>query len=1161
MTQTKAILNFRKLKQDFSAQTLREGANLFAKEMIKECYLTKVTNKSLHLAGIVGGAFGKKYRVQAEIDRISSEIVDNSCECSEEFDCPHVACLLLHLEKFHDDLLARFASDNQIQADSHQVDAKLVETIKEAQKRAETRAVREFEKELMTEYRRAAQVLSLSPIFACRHAEVFQEADPLIFLQYRPDNQRFYCALSLRVKSRSKPLAITDCARFLEAYKFQEPYPLNAQWVRFTADSFSKNGAQLLELVAQRCNYAFAYAERRSQPELTERFLRYVPIENDVVAQMLRLVYDQAQSENRGKKESELPFIFWESLEKPMKACFGFARIRLDFESLKMDPPKIVVNASVAAPFSSIPLERKEMLVLGGIQPGLIFEHYYAPFDPQIRQAHLRKLHEIDHLIIPQPLIGTFKENALLMAGKVADMPDLSPLEQFVTRPFEGMLKAQCKLFYVDTKLEAQLGFDYNGVIVDASPTKISPKSILSFVKKDCVYARNLDEEQRLLQSLFQDFSYDPEQGLFIAKSDRRVIEFMTETVPNMRDRVTFHCPDNLLRKFCYDTTSFSFHFCPCKKTGFYQCKMVVDGPLEGIAIERLWECLMQERAYLSLGKQGKEEGQILVLQLNALAPLVQFFDEMGIRKIANYTTELPLWTLIHLDKKALQKLPVEVTVAQEIQELRKQMLGMHTWHAPAIPSVIQATLRPYQKEGVDWLSQLRHMRLNGLLADDMGLGKSLQTIVAITQAMLEEPGMNSVIVCPTSLVYNWQEEWHKFNPSQKTVVVDGTPAQRRKILSNLPKGCVVITSYTLLQKDASMYQKHTWLYTVLDEAQHIKNRATQNAKTTKSITANYKLILTGTPLENALHELWSLFDFLLPGLLGSFEKFTARYLKQSKEDTVTPRLVHGSLEQLRQKLTPFILRRLKKDVLKDLPPVSHNMRHCSLSDLQAKLYKQHANAAREELSRLVATEGFENVRIHVLATLTRLKQICCHPALLTGAQPAENMGAKYDMFLELVDELIDGGHKAVVFSQYTKMLGIMRHDLEKMGIPYCYLDGATKDRMAEVKRFNESASIPIFLVSLKAGGVGLNLNAADTVVHYDMWWNPAVESQATDRVHRMGQQRQVSIYKLVTMGTVEQKILELQNRKRSLSECLISSDEDVIAKLTWEEVLELLKV
>ncbi|EKE26984.1 MAG: hypothetical protein ACD_4C00096G0001 [uncultured bacterium (gcode 4)] len=480
-------------------------------------------------------------------------------------------------------------------------------------------------------------------------------------------------------------------------------------------------------------------------------------------------------------------------------------------------------------------------------------------------------------------------------------------------------------------------------------------------------------------------------------------------------------------------------------------------------------------------------------------------------------------------------------------------MLGETKQKPSEIPSCINANIRGYQKEGVQWLERLRMMCLNGILADDMGLGKTLQAIIAIKQSQ-EKIFSPSIVVCPTSLLYNWKEEINKFCPTINVIVVDGMPNQRKKLISNISDKDVVITSYSLIQKDIELYKDMCFSYAVLDEAQHIKNRQTRNAKSVKILNASHKMILTGTPIENSLDELWSLFDFLMPSFLSSYDRFTERYIR------LTGKTNAKNIEYLKRKVAPFILRRMKTDVLKELPPVSEIVYHCKLTESQLELYRSYAQSAKDELTKLVQKEGFEKVQIHVLATLTRLKQICCHPAIFAKEKKEVGDSAKYEMLLELIQNLIDANHKTVIFSQYTKMLQIMREDLDQKGVKFSYLDGTSKNRLQIVKDFNENKEIKIFLVSLKAGGTGLNITGADSVIHYDMWWNPAVENQATDRVHRIGQKNSVSAYKLVTVNTIEEKIVEMQNRKKGLVKKVVSCDDEAILKLTWNEVLELLQ-
>jgi SNF2 family DNA or RNA helicase len=378
---------------------------------------------------------------------------------------------------------------------------------------------------------------------------------------------------------------------------------------------------------------------------------------------------------------------------------------------------------------------------------------------------------------------------------------------------------------------------------------------------------------------------------------------------------------------------------------------------------------------------------------------VIQLFDEMGVEVLANNKIERPLWSLANIDASQFEGLPVEFSMTEQLMEIRRQMLGEKMLTFTDVPSQVKATLRAYQLEGVHWLERLRMMFLNGILADDMGLGKTLQAIVALTQQMKEHPG-HALIVCPTSLLYNWKEEFAKFNPKFKVTVVDGVPSNRKKLIEQMQNYDVLITSYTLLQKDIDSYKTTQFSYVILDEAQHIKNRGTRNARSVKMVQADHRLILSGTPIENSLDELWSLFDFLMPGFLGSYDRFLEKYIRVSGKELVK------NLEYLRKKVSPFILRRMKADVLADLPAVSEIVYHCQLTDVQQELYRSYAQSARDELVKLVQRDGFDRVQIHVLATLTRLKQICCHPAIFAKEKAEPGDSAKYEMLVDLLQTL-----------------------------------------------------------------------------------------------------------------------------------------------------------
>ncbi len=475
---------------------------------------------------------------------------------------------------------------------------------------------------------------------------------------------------------------------------------------------------------------------------------------------------------------------------------------------------------------------------------------------------------------------------------------------------------------------------------------------------------------------------------------------------------------------------------------------------------------------------------------------------------------------------------------------------------APPCPPLgpLETVLRPYQKAGVAWMQFLRANGFGGILADEMGLGKTLQTL-ALLQAVRasHEPARPWLVICPTSLVFNWLEEAGKFVPSLKALALSGP--QRSEEFVRIPESDLVITSYALIRRDLERYRGLEFDTVVLDEAQHIKNRETQNAQAVKAICGRHRLVLTGTPLENSVLDLWSIFDFLMPGYLGHARDFRERY-----ELPITRDRNPDAQARLARRLRPFMLRRLKRDVASDLPERLEQVLFCNLTNAQRRLYGQLLEAGRKEVLDQAGAQGLARSRMLVLTTLLRLRQACCDLRLLNleNVDAAES-SAKLDLFGELIEEVLDGGHRVLVFSQFVSMLTLLREKLEAEQIKYCYLDGSTPNRAEVVRRFQGQADIPVFLISLKAGGVGLNLTGADTVIHFDPWWNPAVEAQATDRAHRIGQTRVVTSYKLISRDTIEEKILKLQERKRDLIRGALGAEEALAETLNWEEIQELL--
>ena len=453
------------------------------------------------------------------------------------------------------------------------------------------------------------------------------------------------------------------------------------------------------------------------------------------------------------------------------------------------------------------------------------------------------------------------------------------------------------------------------------------------------------------------------------------------------------------------------------------------------------------------------------------------------------------------------------------------------------------------------YLNFLDEYGFGGILADEMGLGKTIQTLAFIQHMKNKGAVGPNLIVVPTSVLPNWDREAEKFVPDLKRVIVYGT--RRENIFRKIADADIVITTYALLRRDLEELEQYDFNSIILDEAQNIKNPNTITTKSVRNIHARMRLCLSGTPIENNLFELWSLFEFLMPGFLGSQHAFQRGIIKPIKEgDTET-------LDYLRTRVKPFILRRTKAEVVKDLPPKVESVTYCAMSEEQTELYASLARKLREQVLADVDEKGMAKSQMSILDALLKLRQICCHPKLLKMDMPgfSTNISSgKFETFKDMVINLVEEGHKILVFSQFVQMLQQISAWLQMTDIPFCYLDGSSKDRLEQVDKFNNSPDIPIFLISLKAGGTGLNLTSADYVIHYDPWWNPAVESQATDRAHRIGQAKQVFSYKLICQNTVEEKILKLQEMKRGVAEAVIPG-QDSWKSLTRDDLEMLFEV
>lgn len=531
---------------------------------------------------------------------------------------------------------------------------------------------------------------------------------------------------------------------------------------------------------------------------------------------------------------------------------------------------------------------------------------------------------------------------------------------------------------------------------------------------------------------------------------------------------------------------------------------------------------------------------------------------DIDYKELEKGTLRLPIYRSLYLDRLLENLKNVNVNKDEQYKKIIKDIDIDELNDEIGIPKSLNANLRLYQKIGFKWLKNLDEYNLGGILADDMGLGKTVQLLALILDYKENNKDTDpSIVVSPSSLTLNWQSEISKFASSLKVLVIHGNVEERESQIDQINNYDVIITSYDLLKRDIDLYkQKDTqFRYIIADEAQYIKNNNTQNSKAIKEINAKTKFALTGTPIENSLSELWSIFDFIMPGYLFSYRKFKQIYeLPIVKENDAV------LTNRLKRLIAPFILRRIKKDVLTELPDKTITVLNNEMQGEQLDIYMSYLAQAKQEVSMEIRNRGFEASQMKILALLTRLRQICCHPSLFVENYEGES--SKLNQCIQITKDAVKGGHKILLFSGYTSMFNILEQELKKEGIEYFKLTGQTKvvERIKLVEEFNQNENIKVFLISLKAGGTGLNLTGADMVIHYDPWWNISAENQATDRTYRIGQKKNVQVYKLITKNSIEERIYELQQKKEKLIDNMLSTKETFVNKLSKEEIMELFK-
>jgi superfamily II DNA or RNA helicase len=636
----------------------------------------------------------------------------------------------------------------------------------------------------------------------------------------------------------------------------------------------------------------------------------------------------------------------------------------------------------------------------------------------------------------------------------------------------------------------------------------------------------------------------------FVAFGDE-AIRFWTEGIGTLPDDWDLYVPDDLVD---VQVRNEALTANARVSSGVDWLSLRLNFESEGVAVtqEELARCLAEGRRYVRLadGTFARIDPQKVREVLQRQAEILATGGGNGGR--------LPLSQAGRVEDLLAQV--GRSNVSGDARELFHKLRDIDEIKGARKPRNLRAQLRPYQEQGFHWLWFLHEIGSGGVLADDMGLGKTVQTLALLLAVKGEDAKIEgkrkpfkALIVAPTSVVTNWLREMDKFAPSLRHALWHG--AERKERQDELEDADVVVTSYALLRRDEELLKEIDWRYVILDEAQQIKNPLSATARAAKRMRSDRRLALSGTPIENRLSEIWSIFDFVAPGLLGPLDKFEERYSRPIDNGDRT------AAERLRATIHPFILRRTKAEVARDLPEKIETDQFCELTGEQSALYAAVLKEVRAQVMGEVERQGLARSHIQILAGLTRLRQAACDPRLLgLPREFGDDDSGKLVALRELVQTSIEGGHKVLVFSQFVSMLHLIRRAMDEDKVAYEYLDGSTKDRAERVDNFQRDDGPPVFLISLKAGGSGLNLTAADTVIHFDPWWNPAVEDQATDRAHRIGQTKVVTTYRLIAKGTIEEKILELAEKKRELVGAVLAEDIGGAKKLTKGDLEDLFK-
>ncbi|QDP41257.1 DEAD/DEAH box helicase [Radiobacillus deserti] len=918
-----------------------------------------------------------------------------------------------------------------------------------------------------------------------------------------PYNSKLLLEVQLSI-GENKLYQVKNIREFLQAYRNKQAYKLTQSFT-YNADKHSfdeQDQALIRDLLLSYDNeslFSTNYAtepvlDKRSlflSPSITETFLTRLATRPLTFKASTEEEYDQIKITNQGaalsfKLDSDQNDIFYLDISNIAKYQY--------FESYGL----LFSNGT----FFRLNEEQK-----------VIMNQIYSLLPYRTSFAHP----------ISKENVSTFLTNVVPKLEKVGTVAYTAKMQERIT---VAPLQAKVYIDEVDQAVSARVEFHYGGKVALPYQDDYSLETVIK---------RNHSKELEVLL-LMEEAGFVYLNNQFHLFKQEAIYDFLKSSLQTLQEKADVFLSSSVEAMISdrEHTLSTSVQMNPT--SGMLDIHFDILG-ISKTDIDYVLQALVEKKRYYRL-----PNGPLLSLEEDTFESFREFAERLQLSKqqIKQGALQVPAARSFQVEDAFGQD---KAAYSESFQTLLEQLKHPNLLSF-SLPKDLHAELRDYQKTGFQWFKTLAHYHLGGILADDMGLGKTVQTIAfLLSEKEAASHPIKNLIVTPASLLYNWKKEIEKFAPSFSVRIVAGSKEQRRKLLEEEMNADIYITSYPTLRKDIAYYQEKHFDSMILDEAQAIKNHLTQTAKAVRAVSATKRFALSGTPIENALEELWSIFQAISPGLFGHKKAFL-----QLKPDYVA-------------KITrPFILRRVKKEVLHELPDKIESVQYSDLTKEQKEIYLAYLERIQQEIAQTVSEKGFNRGKLEILAGLTRLRQICCHPSLFL--EQYEGQSGKLEQLEKLVLELKENGKRPLIFSQFSSMLKIIYERLNTSGIEAFYLDGSTpsQQRVDMVDTFNTGEK-DVFLISLKAGGTGLNLTGADTVILYDLWWNPAIEEQAAGRAHRIGQKNVVQVIRLITEGTIEEKIYELQQKKRELVDQIIQPGETMLSKLTEEEIRELLEV